>query len=221
MTNDELRAELQDLGRPTGGNKAALKARLSLARTGSEAAGVTPRASPPLPAPRRGRAAGSPSPPPRKPTVAMTVGELREELAERFEATSGTKGTLRQRLQLARERAGDSPPAVAPRPGTATRRSPPPATPPPTEALGDRELRRRLGLAGLDDTGGTEELRARLQDHYKAQAERLRTGTATGFEQRLEALPTQLGAHEQRQAAATARSPRALEFEEEQQGTFM
>ena len=95
MSNDELRAELQDYGRPTGGNKAALKARLSLARTGSEAAGVTPRASPP----RRGRAAGSPSPAPLKATIAMSNDELRAELGQRFEPTSGTKGTLRQRLR--------------------------------------------------------------------------------------------------------------------------
>eukprot|EP01045_Picozoa_sp_COSAG04_P016618 COSAG04_NODE_1402_length_6917_cov_4.721473_5_plen_416_part_00 len=221
MTNDELRAELQDYGRPTGGKKAELRARLSLARTGSEAASVTPRESPALPAPRRGRAAGSPSPPPLKATIAMSNDELRAELGERFEPTSGTKGTLRQRLQGARRRDGVSPTptAVAPRP---TARSPQPATPPPTEALGDRELRRRLGQAGLDDTGGTDELRARLQDHYKSQAELLRSGTAgqaqTGFEQRLETLPTDLGAHEQRQAAAAAprrRSPRTLAFDEQ------
>eukprot|EP01045_Picozoa_sp_COSAG04_P009964 COSAG04_NODE_596_length_12255_cov_4.614018_12_plen_435_part_00 len=221
MSNDELRAELQDYGRPTGGKKAELKARLSLARTGSEAAGVTPRASPPLPAPRRGRAAGSPSPPLLKATIAMTNDEMRDELAERFEPTSGTKGTLRQRLQGARRRDGvsPSPTAVAPR---STARSPQPATPAPTEELGDKELRRRLGQAGLDDTGGTEELRARLQDHYKSQAELLRTGTAgqaqTGFERRLESLPTDLGAHEQRQAAAAAprrSAPRTLAFDEQ------
>eukprot|EP01045_Picozoa_sp_COSAG04_P031798 COSAG04_NODE_6012_length_1432_cov_146.912228_1_plen_208_part_01 len=152
----------------------------------------------------------------------MSVGELRAELAERFEATSGKKGTLRQWLQVARERAGASPPAVAPRPGTATRRSPQPATPPPTEGLGAQELRRRLGLAGLETTGDATELRERLEEHYAAQAERLRSGTAgatqTGYEQRLESLPTQLGALEQRQAAAAAprrRSPRTLAFDEQ------
>ena len=89
-------------------------------------------------------------------------------------------------------------------------------SPPPDESPSQARARRvALELE-------VKQLRARLEEHYTAQAERLRSGTAgqtqTGYEQRLESLPTQLGALEQRQAAAAAprrRSPRTLAFDEQ------
>ena len=206
MKNAELRAELQTHGKSTQGNKKELSERLAAVR-----AERTPRPLPPVPAPRPGtspRPTPSPSPRP-KPSVTMTPTELRAELRLSGLSTRGDKSDLRHRVERARRGSaavGRTPPAVAPRPGSATQRSPPPG-PPPVDQLSERELRVALERHGLDPVSGTEAMREQLQDPYQAQSALLSSGApagTTGFEARLQTLPADLGALQQRQAAAAA-----------------
>eukprot|EP01045_Picozoa_sp_COSAG04_P013176 COSAG04_NODE_919_length_9421_cov_5.695130_10_plen_419_part_00 len=228
MTNADMRLELGQLGKSTGGNKAELQARLTAAR-----ADLTPRAPPPVPA--RPGSTPRPTPSPRpKPSVTMTPTELRAELRLSGLSTRGDKSDLRHRVERARRGSaavGHTPPAVAPRPGSAAKRSPatqrsPQPGPPPVDQLSERELRVALERHGLDPVSGTEAMREQLQDHYQAQSALLSSGAppgTTGFEARLQTLPADFGAHQQRQAAAAprrsasaprTRSPRALAFDD-------
>ena len=82
-------------------------------------------------------------------------------------------------------RSDGPPPAVAPRPGSAAKRSPttqrsPQPGPPPVDQLSERELRVALERHGLDPVSGTEAMREQLQDHYQAQSALLSSGAPAG-----------------------------------------